>query len=66
VFLDAAADAFDRGGYEVGRRPVRLGARDPEYEVPQDLATVPGMDNLWVELDPVQAADRIRDRCEGS
>ena len=41
---------------EVGRRPCRAGPRDANDEIAQDVATAGGVDDLGVELDPVEIA----------
>ena len=58
VTVDPFADAGHRRVDEVGRRPGPLDAGDADDEVAQDVAAAGRVDDLGMELDPVQVALR--------
>ena len=57
--IDPRPDLGDGRVDEVGRRPGRPGAGNAEHEVAQDVPAARGVDDLGVELDPVQPPIRV-------
>ena len=56
MLVDPLADRVHGRVDEAGRRPGRLDAGDPDHEVAQDVAAAGRVDDLRVELDPVEVA----------